>query len=426
MESSTKSSGQVSESQCAVFAFDVSKDTLNFFSRIGAKTYERCFSNRSDIVETQLRIMVELAKKAGMKKILVVAEPTGRYHEVLMMTARRLGLETAWVSGEAVAKMRVIETNDTGKTDIKDPHVIHTLAAIGKTLIHRVLMEPYNLLREWDDIYDAADGKLVAVKGDLHNQLLAIFPDFDFTKDFLYSPSGKTLVEKFGANPYTIVALGKDEFTSTMRRLVPRIRSNSIEKLFCQAQSSVRHGLNERLITLMEIRLRQLWVEYLLYDKRKTEARQVMETLYLEARKQEPRLPQEQKGVITTFYLARIIAETGPLSDFDCWRKLIRFAGLNLRERQSGTYRGKTRISKKGRRGLRKVLSQAVLPLITRDGLYGEYYHNKKAATKMPGTKAMTIVMRKFLKMLFGWYRSGKAFDRERVFTCADSYLKAA
>lgn len=85
--------------------------------------------------------MVELAKKAGMKKILVVAESTGRYHEVLMRTARRLGLETAWVSGEAVAKMRVIETNDTGKTDIKDPHVIHTLAAIGKTLIHRVLTE---------------------------------------------------------------------------------------------------------------------------------------------------------------------------------------------------------------------------------------------------------------------------------------------
>jgi len=426
MKSSTILNETVGNLKCAIFAYDVSKDSLNFYSRIGTKTYERCFNNRSDIVETQLGMMVELAKKAGMEKILVVAESTGRYHEVLMRTARRLGLETAWVSGEAVAKMRVIETNDTGKTDIKDPHVIHTLAAIGKTLLHRVLAEPYNLLREWDGTYDAADGKLVAVKGELHNQLLVLFPDFGLSKDFFYGPSGQALVEKFGANPYSIVAKGQTEFAEMMRQMVPRIRKSSLEKLYRQAQSSVRHGLSERLVTLMEQRLRQLRDEYLLYEERKGEARRAMEQLYQEARQQDPNLPQEQKGVITTFYLARIIAETGPLSDFSSWRKLIRVAGLNLRERQSGTSRGNTKIYKKGRRGLRKVLSQAVLPLITHDGLYGQYYHHKKAATNMPGTKAMTIVMRKFLKMLFGWYRSGKEFDRKRVFTCADKYLKAA
>lgn len=151
-----------------------------------------------------------------------------------------------------------------------------------------------------------------------------------------------------------------------------------------------------------------------------------MEELYEEACTQDSRVPREEKGVITTFHLARIVSETGPLSDFESWRKLMRFAGLNLRERQSGKYRGKTKIAKKGRSGLRKILSQAVLPLVTREGLYGQYYHNKKEETKMPGTKAMTIVMRKFLKMLFGWYRSGKAFDRDRAFTCESSYLKAA
>ncbi len=45
-----------------------------------------------------------------------------------MQSAHRFGFETAWVSGEAVCKMRAIETNDSSKTDIKDPHVIHTLA----------------------------------------------------------------------------------------------------------------------------------------------------------------------------------------------------------------------------------------------------------------------------------------------------------
>jgi|GEM_PF-6844933 len=69
MKSSTNLNKTVGNLKCAIFAYDVSKDSLNFFSRIGTKTYERCFNNRSDIVETQLGMMVELAKKAGMEKI---------------------------------------------------------------------------------------------------------------------------------------------------------------------------------------------------------------------------------------------------------------------------------------------------------------------------------------------------------------------
>jgi hypothetical protein len=45
-----------------------------------------------------------------------------------MHTARRLGHLTAYVNGESVAKLRVVETNDDGKTDRKDPHIISTLA----------------------------------------------------------------------------------------------------------------------------------------------------------------------------------------------------------------------------------------------------------------------------------------------------------
>jgi len=148
-----------------------------------------------------------------------------------------------------------------------------------------------------------------------------------------------------------------------------------------------------------------------------------MELLYEEACRCDPKIPHAYKGVITTFHLARIIAETGPLSDFDSWRKLMRFAGYNLCERQSGKYRGKTKISKKGRRLIRKVLNLIIFPLITKKGLYGQYYHRKKET--MPGTKAMVAVSRHFLKMLYGLYRTGNEFNSERVFTC-ESQVKLA
>jgi hypothetical protein len=60
--------------------------------------------------------------------------------------------------------MRAIETNDSGKTDIKDSHVIHTLASIGKTVIYRRYDEPYSLLLEWNGIYEEADVAVVRSK----------------------------------------------------------------------------------------------------------------------------------------------------------------------------------------------------------------------------------------------------------------------
>jgi transposase len=401
----------------AILAFDVSKERLNLATSIAGRMTDHEFANRTLTIEEQLGTFKRRAHMAGHNQVLVVCEPTGCYHENLMQAAHRLGLETAWVSGEAVAKMRAIETNDSGKTDIKDPHVIHTLASIGKTLIFRRYDEPYSLLREWNGFYEQADVAVVRAKCLLASQIKPLFPDYGFKKDFLYGKSGHALIEHYGGNPYRIVKSGKARFAQVMRKRAPGIRQLTIDTLFSQAQSSIRNQTSSRMNEIMEYRLKQTWEDYLLHDARKKEAKQQMEALYLEARQFDSKLPTAEKGVITTFHLARIIAESGPVSDFSDLRKLTRYAGLNLREKQSGTYRGKTKISKKGRSPLRKVLSQIVLPLVKKNGLFGPYYHGKKKEG-MSGTKAMTAVMRKFLKLFYGWYQSGGVFNRDRVFAC--------
>jgi transposase len=143
-------------------------------------------------------------------------------------------------------------------------------------------------------------------------------------------------------------------------------------------------------------------------------------------RDDDPRIPPPTAGVISEKYLARLLAETGPIGDFRNWRQLMRYGGLNIRMRQSGKYTGKNRISKKGSPLLRKVLNHIVLPLVRQNCLYGEYYHKKREVDKMPGTKAMTIVARHFLRKFYGWYKSGTAFNEKRYFACEAEYLRAA
>ena len=66
------------------------------------------------------------------------------------------------------------------------------------------------------------------------------------------------------------------------------------------------------------------------------------------------------------------------------------------------------------------------IPLVGRQKLFGDYYWKKKETDKMPGQKANVCVMRKILKMFYGWYNSGGAFDRSRVFVMASQHAKAA
>jgi hypothetical protein len=66
------------------------------------------------------------------------------------------------------------------------------------------------------------------------------------------------------------------------------------------------------------------------------------------------------------------------------------------------------------------------LPLVRRGQLFGTWYAQKTTIEKMPGKKAMTAVSRKLVKMLWGWSRSGQAFDSQRVFHCEAEVRRAA
>jgi hypothetical protein len=302
--------------------------------------------------------------------------------------------------------------------------VIYALGA--RIARHKVreLSATYRRLREWHRVYVAAEERVVEIKGALHTVLRRLFPDLDFGVDFLYGPSGQGLAKAYGFNPHRIVAESRTKFGTRLRRAAPRIQSRSLDRLWASAASSVRHADGE-VADALELRVRQLFDDLGREELRTEEAGAKLEALYGEVRAEDPRLPDAQPGVITRRHLARFVAETGPLSEFSTWRALMRYAGYNLTEKQSGTFRGKTRIGKKGRRLLRKVLNQVVLPLVRKDRLFGPYYHGKRAAG-MAGAKAMTTVARKLLKMLWGWYRSAAAFNPERVFTSLSAFKKAA
>lgn len=414
------------QNQMMDVSVDVHKEVLNFFFEVGDKEYSDECQNRTMAIMGKLEACRQIAESHGIQTLRVLCEPTGQYHTKLLRTARNMGYRTSFVSTESVARFRVIETNDTGKTDTKDPRVIRTLGQLNKVITHRTIPEEYMRLRKLGTMYDEVDQANTRLRCRIDRLLVELFCDYSFKKDFLYTPSGLGLVTAYGCNPYRIVKAGYTRFSARMTKAAPRIRKESLQRLWEDAVSSVRNGQPEGYITAMETHLGHLIADWMVQMKRKEDLVRDMIEVLNRLRGEDPRIPPATFGVINDKNMARLLGETGPLSDFPHWRTLMRYGGLNIRMRQSGKYQGLNKISKKGRPLMRRILQHIVLPLVREGYLYGAYYAQKKNEAKMPGNKAMTCVARHFLKKFYGWYKSGEAFNLQRFFSCETQSRKVA
>jgi len=409
-------------------AFDVSKNDLYMYTEFGLgkiNCIQDKFANTVTEIESKLKEYKTLAKENDYDNIQIICEPTGNYEKKLMTLARQQDCYTAYVNGESVFKYKVIENNESSKTDIKDPRVILLVAKFGKLIKHRILPEEYNLLRHYNRLHEQEAEQRIYYKNQLSVEVKNLFSDFSYKNSFLYESSGRVLIERFNCNPYRIVRMSYAKFCRTMKKHVWRIKNETLERIWSDAQRSVKLIMPDTLIELLEQRVKQLWQNYLLHEQSINQIKEQMFDLYQNLLDNGESLPGAEAGFVSQVNLARIIGETGPLEDFNHYQQIIRFSGLSLRQRQSGKFKGKDKVSKKGRSRLRLILNQSIFRLIKKDCILGELYHRKKAEG-MPGTKAMTVVSRKLVAILFALSRPGAVYDPQRLFTCESQYQKVA
>lgn len=411
-----------------LLCFDVSKATLNLFSRYQANgrafRIEDEIANQTDAIEHVLARCEGIADEAGLSALRVLAEPTGGYEQKLLKTARRLGHKTALISPEHVAQLKKVESNDTGKTDHKDPRVMHLVARLGKAQRHRHLPETYRKLRRLTSYYDDEEVTCSAVRQRIHGLILALFPDYDKSAAFTFGSTGAALMEAYAFDPFAICRAGYKRFEGKIKRRSKYTHFETLGHLFARAELSARYPLSDEEVDLITARLKALWADYQRHTERMEQLKVQIEALGedLKATGEMPPLDEDVSG-ITLFNMARLLGQTGPLADFPSKRALLRYAGLNIRERKSGQYRGQNRISKKGRTLLRKILGQMTFPLLRRIHIYGDYYH-EKVSRGMLRQKAKVAVMRKFLCMVYALAHSGERFDEARFGTCQSQFRR--
>lgn len=92
---------------------------------------------------------------------------------------------------------------------------------------------------------------------------------------------------------------------------------------------------------------------------------------------------------------------------------VVAYAGLDPRPEDSGSKRGKRRLSKKGDPHLRRQLYLCAMAA-TRSVLFRPMYEALKGRG-LPSTAALVVLARKLLRIAFAVWRSGQAFDPAKL-----------
>lgn len=114
---------------------------------------------------------------------------------------------------------------------------------------------------------------------------------------------------------------------------------------------------------------------------------------------------------------AKLLGEIPHLSDYKRANQVVAFAGLNPKERQSGTsIKGPSRISKTGNVRIRKALYMPAIVAMKYNPLIRDFVRRleDRGLCKLA---IITAVMRKLLHLVFGVIKTGKKFDAKHACT---------
>jgi transposase len=114
-------------------------------------------------------------------------------------------------------------------------------------------------------------------------------------------------------------------------------------------------------------------------------------------------------GLVTA---AVIVAETNGFATFESIKQLTSYAGLDVRIQESGNWKGKSKISKRGNRHIRKALFMPSLSK-RRNDLPTRHFFERLKEKKGNGMIAIVAVERKLLGLMFSLWKKEEMYNAE-------------
>lgn len=383
--------------------FDVGKQYVLAVVRWGDGRFERPW-----LVENpgEIGILVDLLRVAGRGRELKVAmEPTGTYGDVLRQALWDAGVPLERVSAKASHDYAEIFDGVPSQHDGKDAGVVAELAAMGKSSVWSY-EEPSETEREmayWVDWMDAQQRQYVMWIGRLEGLVARHWPE---ATQWLKLSSG-TLLRALEAYGGPARLCGDEQAAARLARWGGRyLRPATIRGLLGSAEESL--GVRQSQIDVH--RMRQYAGEALRARREVGRSKRRLAKLG-----RGNAVIQRQAKAVGMATACVLWVHLGDPASYHCAEAYRKAMGLNLKERSSGLYQGKLKITKRGFGQVRRWLYFAALRQIVR-GPVGRWYQQKKARDGERAKRAVIGVMRKLALALHAVGSRGEEFEARRLF----------
>jgi transposase len=336
-------------------AIDVAKGSnVALIERPDGQQHRYRFTHCRDDYDRLLKLLRELPAPCR-----IALEPTADYHRTLAFCLLNQGFEVVFVSSVAGARMREAAYNSWDKNDPKDAQVILRLLKLGMTQRYSdpVLLRTHDLQELSKTYHHIARARTRLQHILVTHYLTLYFPEFErfwstqrnewFIRFLLRFPTPES-IRRLDFEPF------RDVVSTLMGRRVHK--QAKIAEIYALAARSIALPVPEPSPAVATFRL-QLERYLQLCQARKQLELQAEELL---SERSDYRQLRSVPGIGPITALV-ILAEAGDLRRFAHYRQFLKFCGLDLAKSQSGAFRSRERLSKRGNARLRYALWQAAL-----------------------------------------------------------------
>ena len=382
-------------------------------SRVLARRTFRC---RAWDLGVALDWAAERARAKGFAGVTVSCEPTGLGWRVLGQVAADRGMPFVCVQPMQTSWARRAEDLTFDKTDDKDAVLIARLTAQLRCYVPEPVEETWGRLRHLGARRERLIVEAVAQVQQMRDLLECVWPAALETANYpfrsrTWAAAMWVVVDRDGGDLSRTQRLGLARFETAVRREITKRGGQKpclriVRKLFAAlADPGVlahRRGGLERVQLLLDD-----WAE----TQRKladTEDRMVAVLDQLEVTE----LVTSISG-ISAVGAAAILAEAGDPRRFSTARALVKHAGLAPREKLSGTFTGRTKLTGQGRPRLRVAAWRAVWGALQTNTVYAARYRHltTRETNRLTATQAQTVIAAAILRHLHAVITSGVAWD---------------
>ena len=371
------------------------------------------FSNTEQGFASLMSWMQEIRDTHGKDEIIVGMEPTGHYWFSLGVFLRDNGIKPVLVNPHHVKKSKELDDNSQSKNDRKDPKVIAGLITAGRFTYPYIPEGVYAELRTATNLRFRIEAELTSVKNRLARWFSMYFPEYRKVYGKADAVSGM-MVLKEAPLPEDIVELGAEGINQIWRDA--KLRAVGMKRATSLVEAAKRSiGLRDGK-DAAKLEFQILIDDYETKHKRLDEVMSLIEKLMEKIPEAKKLLGIKGIGMKT---VSGFLAEVGDVRRFTDPKQLQKFAGLAIVDNESGKHKGKTTISRRGRKRLRYLLFEASLSLAATNPEFREIHRYYTTRTNNPLKKiqSLTAIGCKLIRIFYALLTKDVTYDAEKMLT---------